>query len=84
MPRPANEVMGEVLAQLKASAATSPRSRTPQDWGLLDLVRDGILSARGQAGVPSCWRRGIAGADRRAEGLVKVDDDVQLAPGSTK
>jgi aspartyl-tRNA(Asn)/glutamyl-tRNA(Gln) amidotransferase subunit B len=79
----ANWVMGEVLAQLKASGGDVASFRVrPQDLAaLLDLVRDGILSRTAAKQVFAIM---LATGDLPAqiaarEGLVKVDDDAQLA-----
>ena len=79
----ANWVMGEVLAQLKGSAADIDTFRVrPQDLaGLLDLMRDGVLSHTAAkqvfAGMVATGEPAAQIAER--EGLVKVDDDAQLA-----
>ena len=79
----ANWVMGEVLAQLKATGADVESFRVrPQDLaGLLDLVRDGIVS---HTAAKQVFAAMVATGDPPAqiaarEGLVKVDDDAQLA-----
>ena len=79
----ANWVMGEVLAQLKASGADVDTFRVrPQDLAeLLDLLRDGIVS---HTAAKQVFAAMVASGDRPAQiaqrdGLVKVDDDTQLA-----
>jgi aspartyl-tRNA(Asn)/glutamyl-tRNA(Gln) amidotransferase subunit B len=79
----ANWVMGEVLAQLKASGADVETFRVrPQDLAeLLNLLRDGIVS---HTAAKQVFAAMVATGDRPAQiaqrdGLVKVDDDAQLA-----
>ena len=79
----ANWVMGEVMAQLKASATDVATFRVrPQDLaGLLNLVRDGIVS---HTAAKQIFAAMVATGDPAAQiaardGLVKVDDDAQLA-----
>jgi aspartyl-tRNA(Asn)/glutamyl-tRNA(Gln) amidotransferase subunit B len=79
----ANWVMGEVLAQLKATGVDVDSFRVrPQDLAeLLNLVRDGIVS---HTAAKQVFTAMVATGDRPAqiaqrEGLVKVDDDTQLA-----
>ena len=79
----ANWVMGEVLATLKTSGEDIARFRVrPADLAsLLDLVRDGIVS---HTAAKQIFARMVATGDPPAqiaerEGLVKVDDDAQLA-----
>jgi aspartyl-tRNA(Asn)/glutamyl-tRNA(Gln) amidotransferase subunit B len=79
----ANWVMGEVLATLKTSGEDIARFRVrPADLAaLLGLVRDGIVS---HTAAKQIFSRMVATGDPPAqiaerEGLVKVDDDVQLA-----
>jgi aspartyl-tRNA(Asn)/glutamyl-tRNA(Gln) amidotransferase subunit B len=79
----ANWVMGEVLAQLKATGADVDTFRVrPQDLAeLLNLLRDGIVS---HTAAKQVFTAMVATGDRPAqiaqrEGLVKVDDDAQLA-----
>jgi aspartyl-tRNA(Asn)/glutamyl-tRNA(Gln) amidotransferase subunit B len=79
----ANWVMGEVLAQLKASGGDIGTFRArPHDLAvLLDLVRDGVVSHTAAKQVFAVM---VATGDPPAqiaerEGLVKVDDDAQLA-----
>jgi aspartyl-tRNA(Asn)/glutamyl-tRNA(Gln) amidotransferase subunit B len=75
--------MGEVLAQLKATGADVDTFRVrPQDLAeLLNLLRDGIVS---HTAAKQVFTAMVATGDRPAqiaqrEGLVKVDDDDQLA-----
>ncbi|MDQ2952974.1 MAG: hypothetical protein M3R54_12020 [Chloroflexota bacterium] len=79
----ANWVMGEVLAQLKAGGGDIASFRVrPQDLaGLLDLVRDGLLShtAAKQVFVGMVATGDPAAQIAERDGLVKVDDDAQLA-----
>jgi aspartyl-tRNA(Asn)/glutamyl-tRNA(Gln) amidotransferase subunit B len=79
----ANWVMGEVLAQLKGSGADVSSFRVrPQDLAeLLNLVRDGVLShtAAKQVFVTMVATGDPAAQIAAREGLVKVDDDAQLA-----
>jgi aspartyl-tRNA(Asn)/glutamyl-tRNA(Gln) amidotransferase subunit B len=79
----ANWVMGEVLAQLKSSGQDIGRFRVrPHDLAeLLNLVRDGVLS---HTAAKQVFAGMVATGDPPAqiaerEGLVKVDDDAQLA-----
>jgi aspartyl-tRNA(Asn)/glutamyl-tRNA(Gln) amidotransferase subunit B len=79
----ANWVMGEVLAQLKASGQDIDEFRVrPQDLaGLLNLVRDGIVT---HTAAKQVFGRMVATGDPPAqvaerEGLLRVDDDSQLA-----
>ncbi len=79
----ANWVMGEVLAQLKASGVEIGAFRVrPQDLArLLDLVRDGVLS---HTAAKQVFATMVATGEPPAqiaaqEGLVKVDDDAQLS-----
>jgi aspartyl-tRNA(Asn)/glutamyl-tRNA(Gln) amidotransferase subunit B len=79
----ANWVMGEVLATLKTSGEDISRFRVrPADLAaLLGLVRDGIVS---HTAAKQIFSRMVATGDPPAqiaerEGLVKVDDDAQLA-----
>ena len=79
----ANWVMGEVLAQLKLSGAPVDSFRVrPQDLAeLLNLLRDGIVS---HTAAKQVFAAMVATGDRPAQiaqrdGLVKVDDDDQLA-----
>jgi len=78
----ANWVMGEVLAQLRAAGGDISTFRVrPHDLAeLLNLVRDGIVS---HTAAKQIFARMVATGDPPAqiaerEGLVKVDDDVQL------
>jgi aspartyl-tRNA(Asn)/glutamyl-tRNA(Gln) amidotransferase subunit B len=78
----ANWVMGEVLAQLKATGTDVDTFRVrPQDLAeLLNLLRDGIVS---HTAAKQVFTAMVATGDRPAqiaqrEGLVKVDDDEQL------
>jgi aspartyl-tRNA(Asn)/glutamyl-tRNA(Gln) amidotransferase subunit B len=79
----ANWVMGEVMASLKTSGEDVSRFRVrPADLAsLLNLVRDGVVS---HTAAKQIFGRMIATGDPPAqiaerEGLVKVDDDAQLA-----
>lgn len=79
----ANWVMGEVLAQLKTTGEDVGTFRVrPQDLaGLLNLVRDGIVS---HTAAKQVFAGMVATGDPPAqiaerEGLIKVDDDAQLA-----
>ena len=79
----ANWVMGEVLAQLKASGTDLATFRVrPHDLAeLLNLVRDGIVS---HTAAKQVFAAMVATGDPAAqvaerEGLVKVDDDALLA-----
>jgi aspartyl-tRNA(Asn)/glutamyl-tRNA(Gln) amidotransferase subunit B len=79
----ANWVMGEVLAQLKASGQDLATFRVrPHDLAeLLNLVRDGVVS---HTAGKQIFSRMLATGDPPAqiaarEGLVKVNDDAQLA-----
>jgi aspartyl-tRNA(Asn)/glutamyl-tRNA(Gln) amidotransferase subunit B len=79
----ANWVMGEVLATLKTSGDDIGRFRVrPADLAsLLNLVRDGVVS---HTAAKQIFGRMVATGDPPAqiaerEGLVKVDDDGQLA-----
>jgi aspartyl-tRNA(Asn)/glutamyl-tRNA(Gln) amidotransferase subunit B len=79
----ANWVMGEVLAQLRTSGQdiTSFRVRPHDLAQLLNLVRDGIVS---HTAAQQIFARMVATGDPPAqiaerEGLVKVNDDSQLA-----
>ena len=79
----ANWVMGEVLATLKTSGEDISRFRVrPADLAsLLDLVRDGVVS---HTAAKQIFARMVETGDPPAqiaerEGLVKVDDDSQLA-----
>ncbi|NUO40368.1 MAG: Asp-tRNA(Asn)/Glu-tRNA(Gln) amidotransferase subunit GatB [Gemmatimonadaceae bacterium] len=79
----ANWVMGEVLAQLKASGGGIDTFRVrPQDLaGLLNLLRDGIVS---HTAAKQVFAGMLATGDPPAQiaerdGLIKVDDDAQLA-----
>ncbi len=78
-----NWVMGEVLAQLKTLGMEIGAFRVrPADLAqLLDLVRDGIVS---HTAAKQIFTRMVATGDPPAqiaerEGLIKVDDDAQLA-----
>jgi aspartyl-tRNA(Asn)/glutamyl-tRNA(Gln) amidotransferase subunit B len=78
----ANWVMGEVLAQLKATGGDIGTFRVrPQDLAvLLNLVRDGIVS---HTAAKQVFAGMLATGDPPAqiaerEGLIKVDDDAQL------
>jgi aspartyl-tRNA(Asn)/glutamyl-tRNA(Gln) amidotransferase subunit B len=79
----ANWVMGEVLATLKTSDEDISRFRVrPADLAsLLNLVKDGVVS---HTAAKQIFARMVATGDPPAqiaqrEGLVKVDDDGQLA-----
>jgi len=79
----ANWVMGEVMATLKTSGEDVARFRVrPADLSsLLDLVRDGVVS---HTAAKQIFGHMVASGDPPAqiaerEGLVKVDDDAQLA-----
>jgi aspartyl-tRNA(Asn)/glutamyl-tRNA(Gln) amidotransferase subunit B len=79
----ANWVMGEVLATLKTSGEDISRFRVrPADLAsLLNLVKDGVVS---HTAAKQIFGRMVATGDPPAqiaerEGLVKVDDDGQLA-----
>jgi aspartyl-tRNA(Asn)/glutamyl-tRNA(Gln) amidotransferase subunit B len=79
----ANWVMGEVMATLKTSGEDVSRFRVrPADLaGLLDLVRDGVVS---HTAAKQIFSRMVATGDPPAqiaerEGLVKIDDVAQLA-----
>jgi aspartyl-tRNA(Asn)/glutamyl-tRNA(Gln) amidotransferase subunit B len=79
----ANWVMGEVMATLKTSGEDVDRFRVrPADLAsLLNLVRDGVVS---HTAAKQIFSRMAATGDPPAqiaerEGLVKVDDDAQLA-----
>jgi aspartyl-tRNA(Asn)/glutamyl-tRNA(Gln) amidotransferase subunit B len=79
----ANWVMGDVLAQLKATGEDITTFRVrPQDLaGLLNLMRDGMLT---HTAARQVFARMVATGDApttiaEREGLVKVDDDAQLA-----
>jgi len=79
----ANWVMGEVMATLKTSGEDVSRFRVrPADLAsLLDLVRDGIVS---HTAAKQIFGHMVATGDPPAqiaerEGLVKIDDDAQLA-----
>jgi aspartyl-tRNA(Asn)/glutamyl-tRNA(Gln) amidotransferase subunit B len=79
----ANWVMGEILATLKTSGEDISRFRVrPADLAaLLGLVRDGVVS---HTAAKQIFGRMVATGDPPAqiaerEGLVKVDDDAQLA-----
>jgi aspartyl-tRNA(Asn)/glutamyl-tRNA(Gln) amidotransferase subunit B len=79
----ANWVMGEVLAHLRAAGEDISRFRVrPQDLAqLLNMVRDGIVS---HTAAKQVFARMVATGDSPAqiaerEGLIKVDDDAQLA-----
>jgi aspartyl-tRNA(Asn)/glutamyl-tRNA(Gln) amidotransferase subunit B len=79
----ANWVMGEVMATLKTSGEDVARFRVrPADLAsLLNLVRDGIVS---HTAAKQIFSRMVATGDPPAqiaerEGLIKVDDDAQLA-----
>jgi aspartyl-tRNA(Asn)/glutamyl-tRNA(Gln) amidotransferase subunit B len=79
----ANWVMGEVLATLKASSTDIEHFRVrPMDLArLLDLVLDGIVS---HTAAKQIFARMVATGDppeqiAERDGLVKVDDDSQLA-----
>jgi aspartyl-tRNA(Asn)/glutamyl-tRNA(Gln) amidotransferase subunit B len=79
----ANWVMGEVLAQLKASGEDIATFRVrPADLAqLLDLVSGGVVS---HTAAKQVFTRMVASGDppgqiAEREGLIKVDDDAQLA-----
>jgi aspartyl-tRNA(Asn)/glutamyl-tRNA(Gln) amidotransferase subunit B len=79
----ANWVMGEVMATLKTSGEDISRFRVrPADLAsLLNLVRDGVVS---HTAAKQIFGHMVATGDPPAqiaerEGLVKVDDDAQLA-----
>jgi aspartyl-tRNA(Asn)/glutamyl-tRNA(Gln) amidotransferase subunit B len=79
----ANWVMGEVLATLKTTGTAVTHFRVrPMDLArLLDLVLDGIVS---HTAAKQIFTRMVATGDppeqiAEREGLVKVDDDTQLA-----
>jgi len=79
----ANWVMGEVMATLKTSGEDVARFRVrPADLAsLLNLVRDGVVS---HTAAKQIFGHMVATGDPPAqiaerEGLVKVDDDAQLA-----
>jgi len=79
----ANWVMGEVMATLKTSDEDISRFRVrPADLAsLLNLVRDGVVS---HTAAKQIFSHMVATGDPPAqiaerEGLVKVDDDAQLA-----
>jgi len=79
----ANWVMGEVMATLKMSDEDISRFRVrPADLAsLLNLVRDGVVS---HTAAKQIFSHMVATGDPPAqiaerEGLVKVDDDAQLA-----
>ena len=79
----ANWVMGEVMATLKTSGEDVSRFRVrPADLAaLLNLVRDGVVS---HTAAKQIFGHMVATGDPPAqiaerEGLVKVDDDAQLA-----
>jgi aspartyl-tRNA(Asn)/glutamyl-tRNA(Gln) amidotransferase subunit B len=79
----ANWVMGEVLAQLKITGqdVSAFRARPHDLAGLLNLVRDGIVS---HTAAKQIFVAMVATGDPPAqiaerEGLIKVDDDSQLA-----
>ena len=78
----ANWVMGEVMAQLKLAGGDVTTFRVrPQDLaGLLNMVRDGIVS---HTAAKQVFATMVATGDPPAQiaardGLVKVDDDAQL------
>ncbi|MEO7713354.1 MAG: Asp-tRNA(Asn)/Glu-tRNA(Gln) amidotransferase subunit GatB [Gemmatimonadaceae bacterium] len=79
----ANWVMGEVLAQLRATGADIATFRVrPRDLAqLLDLVRDGIVShtAAKQVFATMVVTGEPPAQIAERDGLVKVDDDAQLA-----
>jgi aspartyl-tRNA(Asn)/glutamyl-tRNA(Gln) amidotransferase subunit B len=79
----ANWVMGEVLAQLKATGQDVATFRVrPHDLAqLLSMVRDGIVShtAAKQVFVVMAATGDPPAQIAEREGLVKVDDDAQLA-----
>jgi aspartyl-tRNA(Asn)/glutamyl-tRNA(Gln) amidotransferase subunit B len=79
----ANWVMGEVLAQLRATGEDIGHFRVrPHDLAeLLNMVRDGIVS---HTAAKQVFARMVATGDSppqiaQREGLIKVDDDAQLA-----
>jgi aspartyl-tRNA(Asn)/glutamyl-tRNA(Gln) amidotransferase subunit B len=79
----ANWVMGEVQAQLKSTGTDIASFRVrPQDLAqLLDMVRDGVVS---HTAAKQIFATMVATGDLPAQiaardGLVKVDDDAQLA-----
>ena len=79
----ANWVMGEVLAQLRATGGDVATFRVrPRDLAqLLDLVRDGVVS---HTAAKQVFATMIVTGEQPAQiaerdGLVKVDDDAQLA-----
>jgi aspartyl-tRNA(Asn)/glutamyl-tRNA(Gln) amidotransferase subunit B len=79
----ANWVMGEVMATIKTSGEDIARFRVrPADLAsLLNLVRDGVVS---HTAAKQIFGHMVATGDPPAqiaerEGLVKVDDDAQLA-----
>ena len=79
----ANWVMGEVLAQLRATGGDVATFRVrPRDLAqLLDLVRDGIVS---HTAAKQVFATMVVTGEQPAQiaerdGLVKVDDDAQLA-----
>jgi len=79
----ANWVMGEVLAQLKGTGEDIAQFRVrPQDLAsLLGMVRDGVVT---HTAAKQVFARMVTTGDPPAqvaerEGLVKVDDDAQLA-----
>jgi aspartyl-tRNA(Asn)/glutamyl-tRNA(Gln) amidotransferase subunit B len=79
----ANWVMGEVLAHLRTTGEGLAAFRVrPRDLAeLLDLVRDGVVS---HTAAKQVFAHMVATGDPPAqvaerEGLVKVDDDAQLA-----
>jgi len=79
----ANWVMGEVLAQLRSTGqGIDEFCVRPQDLAqLLNLLRDGVVS---HTAAKQVFARMVATGDPPAqvaerEGLIKVDDDAQLA-----
>ena len=79
----ANWVMGEVLATLKSAGEDISRFRVrPADLAqLLNLVRDGVVS---HTAAKQIFAHMVATGDPPAqiaerEGLIKIDDDAQLA-----
>jgi aspartyl-tRNA(Asn)/glutamyl-tRNA(Gln) amidotransferase subunit B len=79
----ANWVMGDFMAQLRSSGTDVSEFRVrPQDLaGLLNLVRDGVLS---HTAAKQVFATMVATGEPAAQiaardGLVKVDDDAQLA-----
>ena len=79
----ANWVMGEVLAQVRATAQDISTFRVrPADLAqLLDLVRGGVVS---HTAAKQIFTRMVATGDApgqlaEREGLIKVDDEAQLA-----